>query len=214
MIKAVLWDFDGTLADTKSVIVNSWKYIYRQLENRDVTMEELEDSFGEPLRKSLEKRFPNVRVEDAIEIYRRYQQENQEKDFTPFPKVKAMLELLKSKSIKMALVTSRGSKSTIEGLKEAGIYEYFQELITADMVENHKPNKEPLEKAMKLLGVKPAETLMIGDTLFDLMAAVNAKTKKAIVGWSELDISKIEEVYKPDFILEDEHSIEKVLSQA
>ena len=211
MIKAILWDFDGTMADTKSVIVNSWKYIYKEIKGIDITEEELEDSFGEPLVTSLEKRFPEMDIDEALDVYRRYQRENIEKEFTIFPNVLKLLKFIESEGIKLGVVTSRGSNSTSQGLDENGIKEMFSVIITADAVDEHKPSPKPIEKALELLDVKPSEAIMIGDTLFDLMASKAAGVKSGLVAWSEVDLNELDNIYKPDFIIDDVEGLKAIL---
>ena len=69
-IDTVLFDFDGTIMDTNNVILMSWQHTFRTLENREEDESKLTATFGEPLEYTLERFFPDVPVEESIEVYR------------------------------------------------------------------------------------------------------------------------------------------------
>lgn len=187
MIKNIFFDFDGTMVDTRQDILESWQYIFKKLKNTDVDEEFLKDTFGEPLRLSLSKFFPDVPLEESIGVYREYlDSKDGEERFKLFPQIYGILESLYSKGICLGVVTSRGSNSTNKGLLEMGIDKFFSVIITADMVEKTKPSGEPILKALQEIDGKAEETIMIGDTIFDLMAAKEAGVIQGLVAWAEL----------------------------
>ncbi len=203
MINTVLLDFDGTMMNTRDGIINSWKHLFQVLKGENPSEEILKNTFGEPLKVSLAKLFPEHSIDKCLEIYREYQKDHHGEMMVPFDGVVETVLALKAKGCKIGLVTSRLDISAEKGLEEAGMLQCFDSLITANKVEKHKPHPEPILKAMSQLDSTKEETLMVGDTLFDLEAAKNAGVKSVLVGWSE-DVTTLEEAgpYKPDFVIE------------
>lgn len=95
-----------------------------------------------------------------------------------------------------------------------GILNCFDELITANKCEKHKPEPEPIYMAMERLGSAPEHTVMIGDTMYDLISARRAGVKSILVGWNVLD-KKPEDMgeYAPDEILQRAEDIFDVLEK-
>ncbi len=86
----------------------------------------------------------------------------------------SLLKKLRSEGKTIALISS-GSRSTLEPmLKNTGVREYFDLIISGSDVEKRKPNPEGIEKALSKLGSDKASTIMIGDSEHDLKAAQNA----------------------------------------
>ena len=125
MIKAVLFDFDGTLMDTQKAIEETWKHIFKEIRNIDVDEETLKSSYGEPLRTSLEKFFPDIPLDEAVKIFKGYQKDMDEEMFKLFDGMEETVKELQERDVKMALVTSRGAKSSDRGLSLNGIRDAF-----------------------------------------------------------------------------------------
>lgn len=214
MIKAVLFDFDGTLMDTKQTIKETWKYIFKKIKNIDVDDEMLKDSYGEPLRDSLEKFFPDVPVEESIKVFKEYQKDKDEEMFQLFADMYETVKELKKRDLKLGLVTSRGAISTERGLRLTGIRDDFDILITAEKTVKHKPSPMPILLALEELGVTKAQGIMVGDTKFDLMASKKAKVKSVLVSWSEINTPNLgNEEYAPDYIIEKGMEIVKIIEE-
>lgn len=212
MINTVLLDFDGTMMNTRDGIINSWKHLFKTIRGEDVTEEFLKDTFGEPLKTSLAKFFPDKPIEKCLKVYREYQEKNQGEMMVPFDGVVDVINALAENGCKIGLVTSRLDISAKKGLEKAGILKHFKSLITANVVDHHKPHPEPILKALDELGSKKEETIMVGDTIFDLQCAHNAGVKSVLVGWSE-DILTLEEAgeYQPDYVIKEAKDLLKIV---
>ncbi|MBK5247570.1 MAG: HAD-IIIA family hydrolase [Peptostreptococcaceae bacterium] len=183
-ITTVLFDFDGTIMDTNSLIINSWQYTFRTIEGKERPEEEIIATLGEPLALSMKNLLPNVPVEQAVEIYRKYQHGNFSDEINIYPGMLELIKKLKKKGYKMGIVTSRMTGTTIQGLEKYGIRDCFEAVVTCDHTEKHKPDPEPVNIALKILGSKPEESIMIGDSKFDILCAKNAGVKSVLVGWA------------------------------
>lgn len=207
MIKAILFDFDGTVMDTTNVIIQSWQHTYLTIDGKEKDPEAIKKTFGEVLEDSMKREFPNTPYEECLNIYRSYQKNIFAGAITTFPGMKEVIEKLHERGIKMAMVTSRTRRSLIAGLDANGMLEYFPVLVTCDDTDAHKPSPVPAQIAMDELGVKPEECLLIGDSKYDIGCAHNAGVKAVLVSWT---VSLSEEDIKeaaPEYIVTDAEQI-------
>lgn len=182
MINTVIFDFDGTLADTNELIINSFKHIYTYY-NQAWDEDYIRSTFGEPLRLVISRDFSEYDVDVVIERYRKYQVHRFENEVFLYDTVEETLEYLHKNGIKMGIATSRSKDSAVKALKKFGINHYFQSIVAVEDVQNHKPNKEPLVKCMKELNSEFDQTLYVGDSKFDIECAINAGVVPVLVGW-------------------------------
>ncbi|MFA9422328.1 MAG: HAD-IA family hydrolase [Sedimentibacter sp.] len=201
MIDTVIFDFDGTLANTNQMIINSFKYIYLKFLQKECGEEYIMSTFGEPLKITLGRDFEKFNYLEVISAYRDYQSERFNEEVTLYETVEETLEYLKNKDIKMGIVTSRLRNSTISALETFNISKYFDVIVAADDVEKHKPDKEPLIRAINELKGTTENTLYVGDSKFDMECAINAITTPVLVGW-QLNSSILAENYKIKNVLE------------
>ena len=185
MFNTILFDFDGTLANTNGLVIESWQHVYRVLTGSEAEEEALKATFGEPLAVSMAKYFPDTPVESAIAIYRGHQEDIYEKMIEPFPGMVELIKELKARGLKTAVTTSRMRNTTMIGLNKFGVAEYLDEIITCDDCGKHKPDPEPVLITLDRLGAKAEEALMVGDSMFDIKCAHNAGVKAVLVGWAE-----------------------------
>lgn len=201
-INTVLFDFDGTIMDTNSVILQSWQHTFRTVEGRERPEEDIICTFGEPLYITMEKLLPQIEVEEGVQIYRSFHYDNFTELISIFPGILELLAELKSRGVKTGIVTSRLRHTTEIGLRKYDLEQYFDAIITCDDTDKHKPDPEPVNIALERLGAKPEETVMVGDSMFDILCAKNAGVKAALVSWA-LAVSE-EDKYgenAPDYII-------------
>lgn len=183
-IDTILFDFDGTIMDTNTVIIKSWQHTFKTLENREPDVEKLYKTFGEPLHITMGKLFPNIPVEESIEVYRSFHRDNFGKLINVFPGMKGLLAEVKDRGYKTSLVTSRLLQTTMEGLEKYDLKQYFDAIVTEEDTSKHKPDPEPILIALGKLNSKPENAVMLGDTLFDIKCAKNAEVEAILVSWS------------------------------
>ena len=183
-IKAVLFDFDGTIMDTNEVIINSWQHTFRNLTGKEADVNMLLGTFGEPLEISIDKMLPEFSRDDAMRIYREYQYCNFKGLISLFPGVVEVLRELKGKDIKTAIVTSRLRRTTMEGIEKFDLHDFFDTVVTMEDTKKHKPDAEPAFEALRRLDIEAEKAIMVGDSKFDIMCARNAGVKSVLVDWS------------------------------
>ena len=201
-IKAILFGFDGTLMDTNAIIIESWKHTFKEMNVRERSLEEITKTLGEPLTFTMGKLFPEADIPKAIETYRDFHRDTFVEHVELFDGMKELVVALKENGYKLGIVTSRKSWSTTKGLEKFGLDKYFDVVITADDTEKHKPDPEPVYIALEKLGSKAEESIIIGDTRFDILCAKNAGLKSVLVDWS-IALPKEERIGEntPDYII-------------
>lgn len=210
MIDTVIFDFDGTLANTNQMIINSFKHIYSVFHNEECDEEHVMNTFGEPLSLTLSRDFCQHNFEDVIACYRDYQKDRFNDEVTLYETVEETLEYLKSKNIKMGIATSRLKNSTESALEKFNISKYFDVIISANDVEKHKPDKEPLIKAINELKSSPEKTLYVGDSRFDMECAINAEATPALAGWQH-GSKELAEKYNIKYVLNKMWDLTKII---
>ena len=183
MKKYILFDFDGTLVNTNDVIVASWQHTYKHYLGHEVPVEHITACFGEPLLLTMAREFPGVDPAESADVYRSFQVENADRLVTIFLGIKELLAELKGAGHVLGIVTSRTRESALRYMDMFDITSYFDDLVTCDDTTVHKPNPEPLLLAMSRLGAAPEESLMIGDSPFDIKCANNAGVDSVMVNW-------------------------------
>jgi len=187
--KAMLFDYDGTLADTNQIIVNAWNYVGKKyLTGRSFELSDLTQYFGRPLREAVILTCQKYDIHDDIEkieeVYRGYQREHPEDMEGLFPGLKEALIELKNNGILLGIVTSRGGDSLTPGLESMGVLDLFDALISCDDTDIHKPDPTPCLLCCKKLGIEPSEAIMVGDSRHDISCGNRAGSATCFVNWS------------------------------
>ena len=210
MKKYILFDFDGTLVNTNDVILASWQHTYRHYLGHEMPVDHITSCFGEPLLLTMEREFPGVDPQESADVYRQFQLENADKLVTIFPGIKELLADLKAAGYVLGIVTSRTRESALRYMDMFAITSYFSDLVTCDDTTVHKPNPDPILLAMSKLGASAEESIMIGDSPFDIKCANNAGVDSVMVNWritcdetSVIDDAKVDYwIHQPSDLVE------------
>ena len=178
MIKLIIFDFDGTLGDTRRNIVTTMQMTIAELGLSERTDVECASKIGLPLDGCFEALYPEESKETiqlCADTYRRIFQENL-LTMKPqvFPKVKETLSVLKEQGYTLTIASSRWHKSLSELTHDLEIAEFISYLVGADDVEKAKPSPEPVLKTLTAMGADASETLVVGDMNVDILMGLNA----------------------------------------
>ncbi len=177
MIKAVLFDFDGTVIDTNELIIKSYKYAFDKVLGKNIELDEILSLFGRPLLLSLTEGYGEY-GEALCVAYREFNESNHDKIAKPFIGVPENIIAIKNAGFKIGIVTSKRKSTLLKGLKLIGLENIFDVIIANEDTVKHKPNPEPVLIACEKLGIAPKESIYIGDSVFDILCgkAAGAKT--------------------------------------
>jgi len=208
MIKAVLFDFDGTLADTNPLIYRTFKETFeKMLPEKKFTDVEIYDCIGPTLDETGNKYFPEY-PQKFVDNYRELNAIYHDEMIKIYPGVLEMVAQLKKKNLRLAIVSSKKRDFVIRGLKIVGLYEYFDFIVASDDVVKHKPDKEPLMKAINHYNITSNECLMVGDNSHDIHGARNTGVKSIAVGWALKGVEYMKSL-EPDYLV---HEASEILS--
>ena len=145
--KLIIFDFDGTLGDTRRTIVATMQMTIAEMVLPERNEAECASTIGLPLAGCFEALFPNLKpeqVQRCAETYRRIFYENvQTIKPQAFPHVVETLSAMKQRGFTLTIASSRSHASLVELTRELGIANSISYLIGADDVEKAKPNAEP-----------------------------------------------------------------------
>lgn len=209
--KVIIFDFDGTLCDTRSNIITAFR---ATMEHLDLEMRDEETcgaTIGLTLRdgfKSMYPDFDDAKIDYCVETYRQIFAERR-KELMPdlFPGVKETLEALRKRGHRMTIATSRLTDSLMLFMRHHGIDHYFEYAVGSDSVTHHKPHPEPALKTLRELNIAPSEAIMVGDMPVDIAMAHNAGIRAIGVDYGNATREELEAA-EADWIVD---SITKIL---
>jgi HAD superfamily hydrolase (TIGR01509 family) len=185
-LKLIVWDFDGTLADSRPLIEAGMEHALRGLGLQDLPgiRESWLRQIGLPVEEGLRRTFEGVAIDPAevVKVYRTFDWIGHEHLLHPFPGMPDLIQELHGRGVKLAIATSKRTVPLVRQLKGFGWEGCFDPLVTPDDVRIGKPHPESLEVCLKAHGLAPEEAVMVGDTPFDLEMAQRAGVPGVAVG--------------------------------
>ncbi|MCP1145838.1 pyrophosphatase PpaX [Lysinibacillus endophyticus] len=198
-MKALLFDFDGTLLDTNELIIQTFMHVLEERFPGQYSPKDCMKFIGPSLKETFEQITPNE-VTEMIEKYRQWNAAHHDELVKEFDGVLPTLEKLKELGIKMAIVSTKRSDTIEKGLDLMGAKHFFEFWIGIDHVQHVKPHPEPVLLAIEKLGVDKEHVIMIGDNYHDIEAGKNAGVKTAGVAWA-LKGEEFLRQFNPDYML-------------
>lgn len=212
-INTILFDLDGTLVDSNSIIIDSFKYVINNYFGISVTKDkDLLSFIGPPLAVSFEK-YTNSKekINEAIRLYRKKYLEIEKITMKLYPNVLEVLKILKERKYNLAIVTTKLKIAAMPSFTKLQINKYIPLLITADDVKNVKPNAEPVLKALSYFN-SYKEVVMVGDNQSDIFSGKNASVLTCGVSWALKGKKYIEDT-NPTFIIDDMYDLIKQIDK-
>ena len=177
MIKLVILDFDGTMTDTRSLIVRTMQKVIATLHLDKRSDEECAAMIGLPLKETFTTLLP-ISKEQGLECERLYREifaaSDPIKSVQLFPKVLETIAALHSKGITLTIASSRGHESLDAYVEEMHLAPYIHYVLGAEDVEHAKPQPDAVLRTLKELGFTPEETLVVGDMTYDILMGSRA----------------------------------------
>jgi pyrophosphatase PpaX len=212
LLKAALFDFDGTLVDTTEMIYKGMRHAASTVLGRDdIPRETLLANVGQPLPRQMEL-IDAEKAELLLEAYRDHHEENHDALIQEFPHVAQALSRLRSAGVKVAVVTSKRRVSVEMALNNfPDLRNVVDRFVTMEDTKEHKPRPEPLWRGLELVGGVPKEeAAYVGDSPFDVEAAKAAGLTSVAVSWGAFSEDRLHEA-APDHLVPDIESAVDVL---
>lgn len=208
---AVIFDLDGTLADTIPLTIYALKKAVLEVSGKEYRDEEILNEFGpvdiEIIKKLLDYKHDAI----APDVYIKYF-ENSFNDFVkPIEGIGSLLEFIKSNGIKLGLFTGRSRRTTEIVLEKLGFREMFDILLTGDDTTRPKPDPEGIERALELLSADKESSFYVGDFDVDILASRAAGVKSVLALWASSSDDRLNEL-KPDYCLRNPRELIDIIS--
>jgi len=171
----LLFDLDGTLIDSTEAILESFHNSFKVHNRAAPSDEAIKALIGYPLDVMYsELGIDESEVWDFVATYKEYYREISTQKTYLLPHVKEAVEAA-SKIATLGIVTTKTGRYSKILMEHFSLMHYFDVLIGREDVQRPKPDAQPIEKALQILGsTKDDEVYMIGDTKLDLLSAKNA----------------------------------------
>jgi len=178
-VSAVVIDLDGTLLHTAPDLAEAGRRMMVELGLPPVPEETVKTYIGNGVARLIKRILtgsmdgePDAALfERARPIYEKHYAEVVSLHSRPFPDVVEGLQALKQAGYRLACITNKAEKFTVPLLKDTGLYDYFDLILSGDTLPRRKPDPLPLLHACEVFGVTPDQMLLIGDSLNDTQAA-------------------------------------------
>jgi pyrophosphatase PpaX len=196
----VLFDLDGTLADTVELILRCFRHTMRVHGNGEAQDAHWLATMGIPLRDQLAPfARDGAEVDRMVDTYSTFQRQVHDDLVAPFPGAAEVLARLRRGGAKVGVVTSKRRAMALRTLAGCGLGDAYDVLVGADDVSRGKPHPEPVIQALDRLGLlgEVGRTLFVGDSPFDMRAGRAAGTRTAAALWGPFDRRRLEEE-RPD----------------
>jgi beta-phosphoglucomutase len=204
MVEAVIFDWDGTLADTRRAVVQSFQKVLTEA-GCMVSGEFIERRMGIGTKKTIIEAFRECHMRLHVSTLEKLAKEKVriQTELTEivslFDGATELLEALQGKT-KIALATMSGRKVIDKILPEKRVKAYFDVVVSADEVTNPKPNPEVFIVSAARLGVNPEDCVVVEDSVFGVRAAKVAKMRCIAVSSGAYSREELQEE-KPDLLI-------------
>lgn len=192
MKKAVIFDLDGTLLNTLDDLADSTNYALSKFGYPIRTIEEVRQFVGNGVAKLIERAIPdgknNPNFEKCLSIFKENYAQNMYNKTAPYNGIIEMLSNLKSKGIKIAVVSNKFDLAVKELCKK-----YFEGFIDFAAGENEaqgikkKPAPDTVISVLNEFNFAPEDAVYVGDSDVDIMTAKNSKMPCISVTWGFRD---------------------------
>lgn len=178
-IKAVVIDLDGTLLDTAPDLAHAAELMMAELGMAQVPLATIKTYIGNGVSRlvkrvltgSMDAEPDAALFARAYPIYQKHYGAHVSLHSRPFPGVVEGLQALRAMGVHVACITNKAEVFTLPLLRDTGLLDYFELVLSGDTLPKRKPDPLPLLHACEHFGVEPGELLLIGDSLNDTQAA-------------------------------------------
>lgn len=178
LLKAVIFDADGTLLNSRELIMAAYVHVAKQHGLRPPTPEEVMVHMGKSLRDIYAGLFPDYDPDVLVAANSAFILSHA-MEVAGYKGMYDLLQALHNEGLRMAIVT--GGNHKIEHLlHHHKIDHYFGSVVHSERIARQKPDPEGVLLALQELNAEPHEALMIGDMRYDILAGKNAKVQATI----------------------------------
>lgn len=190
-IKALVFDLDGTLANTIGQIGKAVNATLVSLKREPLTQQDIALYVGNGMNYLLARAisrnynvdldtFDKSLLNQSRAYFKEYYAKGLAYDFELYDDVASSLHYFKEQGLKLFVLSNKPHQFVIPLLEHMGLSQYIEEALGSEVLEYKKPDPRPLQYLLDKHHIKNTEAMMVGDSINDLQCAINAKVKSVI----------------------------------
>lgn len=186
IIRAVLFDLDGTLVDSLEDLTAAVNHIRSAYSLRPLTEEAVRLKVGKGARNLIEQVLPDVPDAEtgrALALFLEFNKLHIADKSRLYPGIAEILHELAAQDVKLAVISNKHEELSTLILRTLGIHDLFESICGGNSYPECKPSPLPLLKEVEKLGLAPAECVMVGDSINDIIAGQRANITSIACRW-------------------------------
>jgi phosphoglycolate phosphatase len=211
-IRLIMFDLDGTLVDSIQDITNALNFGFEPYGMEPLASTEVAGLVGEGsirlVEKVIEKNNLRADKKAVIKRFADYYRSHIVDNTRPYPLVEEMLEEMKN--YKKAVISNKLGAFSTETLDRLGLSGYFDIIVGGDMTPERKPSPIPVHHVLSTLGVKPEESIIVGDSEVDINTgkASSVRTVAVTYGYGRPGFEK-----EADFVIDSMSELANIIRE-
>nr|WP_245364656.1 HAD family hydrolase [Agrobacterium tumefaciens] len=203
-----IFDLDGTLVDTAADLVSSLNHTIAAAGLAPVTYDNLTHLVGQGARVMIKRAFalretelPEAEIEPLYERFITHYRAEMPGESRPYPGIVGVLDALSAAGITLAVCTNKTEILALPLLEKLDLTRYFAAITCGDTFSFRKPDARHILGTIERAGGDPQRTIMVGDSINDILAAKNAAVPSVGVTFGYTDVPMAE--LEPDVVIDD-----------
>jgi phosphoglycolate phosphatase len=209
----IVFDLDGVIIDSVGDIVAAVHHTLKLVGSQDRDFAFIRSCIPNTIRPFLLPCLDDHskdRIDEAVEVYKTYYEQNCTRHTVLYPGVREALEYFAGKK-KLAVATSNLSPATSKMLEGLNVFRYFDLIVTGDDVERSKPDPESVNYILETLGCSRDAAIMVGDTPTDIVTGKNAGIATCAVLYGIGTLAELNRC-APDFMVENLTELKQIVT--
>lgn len=170
--KLIIFDLDGTLADTSPGILNSIRYVQKKMKLPEISLEKMYSHIGPPMAESYNRNFglAGRKLQEAVNYHKEYAMIQGYKEIKLYDGIIELLDRIRTNGSKTAVATLKAHSTTLKIFDYLGIKEKF-DIIKGVDPQKHQTKAELLAECLKDAKCNKSKAVLIGDSKYDAIGA-------------------------------------------
>lgn len=186
IIRAVLFDLDGTLVDSLEDLTDAVNHIRSAFSLQPLAGDAVRLKVGKGARNLIEQVLPDVPdagIGRALAMFLEFNRQHIADKSRLYPGIPEILHELAAHDVKMAVISNKHEDLSALILQTLGIHDLFESICGGNTYPESKPSPLPLLKVVEKLGFAPSECFMVGDSINDILAGQRANITSIACTW-------------------------------
>ena len=186
IIRAVLFDLDGTLVDSLEDLTDAVNHIRSAFSHPPLAADAVRLKIGKGARYLVQQALPDftdANIDRALRLFLDFNKQHIADKSRLYPGIPEALNELAAQGIRMTVISNKNEDLCTLILQTLGIYDLFENICGGDTYPERKPSPLPLLYAADKMGIAPYECVMAGDSINDILAGQQANIASIACTW-------------------------------